>query len=255
MGANLGAVLLAANIAAYKDIEAMGAAGQQAVKALKYAPFPVVAAPHGMAFGGGCEILLHSDAIVAHAELQTGLVETAVGVIPGWGGCKEMLIRAFAKYGDDLLKVLGGTMQTIAMAKSSRSAAQARDLLVLRDSDTITMNRDRLLADAKATAVALRPGFQATLASELRLPGPMAREMMVAQVQQRAAAGKITAHDLIVSTELAGVLSGGDTDPTRILSDDDLFALERAAFGRLIRLPATIARIEHMLATGKPLRN
>ena len=255
VGANLGAVLLAANIAAYKDIEAMGAAGQQAVKALKYAPFPVVAAPHGMAFGGGCEILLHSDAIVAHAELQTGLVETAVGVIPGWGGCKEMLIRAFATYGDDLLKVLGGTMQTIAMAKSSRSAAQARDLLVLRDSDTITMNRDRLLADAKATAVGLRPGFQATLASELRLPGPMAREMMVAQVQQRAAAGKITAHDLIVSTELAGVLSGGDTDPTRILSDDDLFALERAAFGRLIRLPATIARIEHMLATGKPLRN
>ena len=255
VGANLGGVLLAANIAAYKDVDTQGAAGQQAMKSLKYAPFPVVAAPHGMAYGGGCEILLHACAIVAHAELQAGLVETSVGVIPGWGGCKEMLIRSFAKYGDDLIKVIGGTFQLIATAKSSRSAAQARDLLILRDSDTITMNRDRLLADAKARAIALCAGFRPTLAAELRLPGPMARDMMVAQLQQLAAAGKATPHDVVVATELAGVLSGGDTNPTRILTDDNMFDLERAAFGRLIRTPATIARIEHMLATGKPLRN
>ena len=255
VGANLGGVLLAANIAAWTDIDAMGAAGQQALKSLKYAPFPVVAAPHGMAFGGGCEILLHSAAIVAHAELQAGLVETSVGLVPGWGGCKEMLIRGFRKHGDDLIKVLGGAFQAIGQARSSRSAAQARDLLILGDDDTITMNRDRLLADAKARAVALRANYHPPLAAELRLPGTMARDLMVSQLEQMAAAGKATAHDVVVATELAGVLSGGDANPTRLLTDDDMFDLERRAFGRLIRTPATIARIEHMLETGKPLRN
>ena len=255
VGANLGAVLLAVNIAAWKDLDRQGAAGQQALKALKYAPFPVVSAPHGMAYGGGCEVLLHSDAIVAHAELQAGLVETSVGLIPGWGGCKELLIRGFQKHGGDLIKVIGGAFQAIGQARSSRSAAQARSLLILGDGDSITMNRDRLLADAKAKAISLRTGYQPTLGPELRLPGPMARDLMVSQVQLMVDAGKATAHDLVVATELAGVLSGGDTNPSRMLTDDNLYDLERAAFGRLVRAPATIARIEHMLATGKPLRN
>ncbi|MBI2797010.1 MAG: 3-hydroxyacyl-CoA dehydrogenase [Gemmatimonadetes bacterium] len=255
VGANLGGVLLAANTAAWKTIDALGAAGQQALTSLKYAPFPVVAAPHGMAFGGGCEVLLHSSAIVAHAELQAGLVETSVGLIPGWGGCKELLLRGFRKHGDDLIKVIGGAFQAIGQARSSRSAAQARDLLVLGDGDTITMNRDRLLADAKARAVAMRPGYRPPEATALRLPGAMARDLMVAQVEAMVATGKATPHDVVVAAELAGVLSGGATDPSRALSDDDMFNLERAAFGRLIRTPATIARIEHMLATGKPLRN
>ncbi|MBI3789490.1 MAG: 3-hydroxyacyl-CoA dehydrogenase [Gemmatimonadetes bacterium] len=255
VGANLGGVLLAVNVAAFAELEAGGKAGQQALKALKYAPFPVVAAVQGMALGGGCEVALHADAIVAHAEVQMGLVETGVGLVPGWGGCKELLVRGFARNGDDLVKVLGGAFETIMMAKMSRSAQHARSLGFLRDTDTVTFNKDRLLADAKARALALAADFHPTLAPELRLPGPMAAQMMVAQVEARAAAGQATAHDVVVARALATVLSGGDTNPAKLLSENDLFDLERAAFGALVRTPATLARIEHMLATGKPLRN
>ena len=255
VGANLGGVLLALNIAAWKEMEEAGRAGQQALKALKYAPFPVVAAVHGMALGGGCEVCLHADAIVAHAEAQLGLVETGVGLVPGWGGCKELLIRNVRKHGEDLIKVIGGTFETIMMAKMSKSAQHARSLGFLTDDDVIVMNRDRLLGEAKKKALALKSGFRATTMAELRLPGPMAKQLMVAQVAQRASAGQATAHDVVVATALAEVISGGDTNPSRILSDDDLFTLERNAFLSLVRTPATIARIEHMLATGKPLRN
>ena len=255
VGANLGAVLLAVNLAAYRDLDAGGKAGQQAMKRLKYAPFPVVAAVQGMAFGGGCEVCLHADLVVAHCEVQMGLVETAVGLVPGWGGCKEMIVRGFAKHGGDLIKVMGGAFETIMMAKSSKSAQHARSLGFLRAGDTITFNRDRLLADAKAKAIELRANFQPTLAPEIRLPGTMAAQMMVSQLAARAAAGQATAHDVVVGTALARVLSGGDANPLDLLSEDQLFDLECAAFGSLVRTPATIARIEHMLTTGKPLRN
>jgi 3-hydroxyacyl-CoA dehydrogenase len=255
VGANLAGVLLAVNIAAYADLEAGGKAGQQALKRMKYAPFPVVAAVHGMALGGGCEVALHADAIVAHAEVQMGLVETGVGLIPGWGGCKELLSRGFQKHGDDLLKVLGGAFETIMMAKTSRSAQHARSLGFLREGDEVTFNKDRLLADAKRKALALAARFTPTTAPELRLPGAMAAQMMVAQVEARRASGQATAHDVVVATQLARVLSGGDTNPSELLTDDDLFDLERAGFGALVRTPGTLARIEHMLATGKPLRN
>ncbi len=255
VGANLAGVLLAVNVAAYAELDAGGKAGQQAMKSLKYAPFPVVAAAHGMAFGGGCEVCLHADVIVAHAELQIGLVETAVGVVPGWGGCKEMLVRGFAKHGNDLLKVLGGAFETILMAKSSKSAQHAKSLGYLREHDVIVFNKDRLLADAKATAVAMRETFVPTLAPEIRLPGPMGAQLMVSQLEARAAAGQATPHDVVVGSALARVLSGGDAAPSDLVTEDDLFDLERAAFGALVRTPATLARIEHMLVTGKPLRN
>jgi 3-hydroxyacyl-CoA dehydrogenase len=255
VGANLGGVLLAVNIAAYADLDAGGKAGQQAMHALKYAPFPVVAAVQGIAFGGGCEVALHADAIVAHAEVQMGLVETSVGLVPGWGGCKEMIVRGFARHGMDLIKVLGGAFETIMMAKSSKSAQHARSLGFLRDGDVVVFNKDRLLAEAKAKAVALRASFLPTLAPEIRLPGAMAAQMMVTQVEARAAAGQATPHDVVVGTALARVLTGGDTDPMKLLTEQHLYDLERAAFGSLVRTPATVARIEHMLATGKPLRN
>ena len=255
VGANLGAVLLAVNIAAWAELEAGGKEGQQAMHHLKYAPFPVVAAVQGMAYGGGCEVCLHADAIVAHAEVQMGLVETAVGLVPGWGGCKEMLVRGFAKHGNDLLKVLGGAFETIMMAKSSKSAQHARSLGFLRDGDAIVFNKDRLLAEAKQKALALCGNFQPTLAPELRLPGAMAAQMMVSQVEARASAGQATVHDVVVATALARVLTGGDTETNALLTEQYIYDLERAAFGSLVRTPATLARIEHMLATGKPLRN
>src|SRR5207253_7070489 len=135
VGANLGLAIFAANIAAWSEIEKLVAAGQQTYKALKYAPFPVVSAPAGMALGGGCEILLHSDAIQAHAESYIGLVECGVGLVPGWGGCKELLarVRADKKLPRGPMPAVAKAFETISTADVSKSAAQAREKMFLRE--------------------------------------------------------------------------------------------------------------------------
>ncbi|MFB3135759.1 MAG: 3-hydroxyacyl-CoA dehydrogenase NAD-binding domain-containing protein [Rhodospirillales bacterium] len=256
-GANLGLMLFAANLAAWPMIEDMLVQGQDAYKALKYAPFPVVGAPAGMALGGGCEILLHCDAVQAHAEFYVGLVETGVGVVPAWGGCKEMLVRWSASplrprgFMPPVIKVF----ETVGTATVARSAPEARDLLYLGADDGITMNRDRLLADAKARALDLVDGYTPPEPPEISLPGPAARVALTMVLYGLRKLGKATPHDEVVAKVLAGVLSGGGTDVTESLTEDDLLALERRAFMELVRHPATIARIEHMLDTGKPLRN
>ena len=256
-GANLGLMLFAANLAAWPMIEDMLVQGQDAYKALKYAPFPVVGAPAGMALGGGCEILLHCDAVQAHAEFYVGLVETGVGVVPSWGGCKEMLVRWSASplrprgFMPPVIKVF----ETVGTATVARSAPEARDLLYLGADDAITMNRDRLLADAKARALDLVDGYTPPEPPEISLPGPAARVALTMVLYGLRKLGKATPHDEVVAKVLAGVLSGDGTDVTESLTEDDLLALERRAFMELVRHPATIARIEHMLDTGKPLRN
>ena len=256
-GANLGLMLFAANLAAWPMIEDMLVRGQDAYKALKYAPFPVVGAPAGMALGGGCEILLHCDAVQAHAEFYVGLVETGVGVVPAWGGCKEMLVRWSASplrprgFMPPVVKVF----ETVGTATVARSAPEARDLLYLGADDGITMNRDRLLADAKARALDLVDGYTPPEPPEISLPGPAARVALTMVLYGLRKLGKATPHDEVVAKVLAGVLSGDGTDVTESLTEDDLLALERRAFMELVRHPATIARIEHMLDTGKPLRN
>ncbi|MCH7956379.1 MAG: 3-hydroxyacyl-CoA dehydrogenase [Proteobacteria bacterium] len=256
-GANLGLMLFAANLAAWPMIEDMLVQGQDAYKALKYAPFPVVGAPAGMALGGGCEILLHCDAVQAHAEFYVGLVETGVGVVPAWGGCKEMLLRWSASplrprgFMPPVIKVF----ETVGTATVARSAPEARDLLYLAADDGITMNRDRLLADAKARALDLVDGYTPPEPPEISLPGPAARVALTMVLYGLRKLGKATPHDEVVAKVLAGVLSGDGTDVTESLTEDDLLALERRAFMELVRHPATIARIEHMLDTGKPLRN
>jgi 3-hydroxyacyl-CoA dehydrogenase len=141
------------------------------------------------------------------------------------------------------------------MAKVAKSAFEARELLFLREGDGITMNRDRLLADAKAKALALVEGYQAPEKAEISLPGQSARLAMRIVVDGLRLKGAATPHDEVVADQLAVVLSGGDTDVTETVSDDDLLKLEREAFMTLIRHPATLARLEHMLETGKPLRN
>src|SRR5262249_16312058 len=143
VGANVGLGLFAANVALWPLIEETETQGQNAYKAVKYAPFPVVSAPAGMALGGGCEVLLHSAAVQAHAESYIGLVETGVGLVPGWGGCKELLTRHVTnkKRPGGPIPPLMATFETIALAKVSRSAAEARDTLMLRPEDGITMNR------------------------------------------------------------------------------------------------------------------
>ena len=259
VGANLGLALFAVNIALWPQIEALVKGGQDAYKALKYAPFPVVAAPAGMALGGGCEIVLNADAVQAAAETYIGLVEVGVGIVPGWGGCKEMMLRHLAnpKRPQGPMPALTTVFETIGTAKVAKSAAEARELLFLRKTDGVTMNRDRLLADAKARALSMvEAGYQPPAPpSDIRLPGPTAKAAMDIAVQNFALQGLATPHDQVVSDKLGTVLSGGDTDITQGLTEDDLLSLERTAFMDLVKTPGSVARVEHMLETGKPLRN
>jgi len=257
VGANLGLLLFAANIGTWDQIEEMVEGGQQTYKALKYAPFPVVGAPSGMALGGGCETLLHCDVVQAHAETYIGLVEVGVGLVPGWGGCKEMLQRWMTnkrRPGGPMPAVIK-CFETISTATVAKSAAEAKDYLFFRPDDGVTMNRDRLLADAKSRALALADGYQPPQPIEISLPGPTAKAAMEMAVKGFHLAGKATDHDVVVSMALAELLSGGETDITETLTEDDLLELERQVFMSLIRHPDTLDRMEHMLETGKPLRN
>lgn len=273
-GANLGLALFAANIAMWPQIEELVAGGQRAYKSLKFAPFPVVSAPSGLALGGGCEILLASDHVQAHAETYCGLVEVGVGFIPGWGGCKEMLLRYQAREREEFDKKTGGkrlwfspkntpmgavrqAFQTIGTATVAKSAAEAKEIGYFRATDGVTMNRDRLLFDAKAKALAMVDGYAPPAPVEdIRLPGAsgkMALDLAVADLKK---SGKATPYDVVVSEALARVLSGGEKgDWTNPLKEDDILKLERDEFMKLAKDPRTAARVEHMLNTGKPLRN
>ena len=257
VGANLGLALFAANVAAWSELEKLVAAGQQTYKALKYAPFPVVSAPSGMALGGGCEILLHSDAVQAHAESYIGLVECGVGLVPGWGGCKEMLTRwqTNPAMPRGPMPATAKVFETVSTATVSKSAANARELSFLRPGDGITMNRYRLLADAKALALKLVDGYAAPQSVGLKLPGVAGKLGLTMATEGFHRRGMATDHDLVVADALADVLSGGTADIVDTVGEDTLLSLERAAFMRLLKTDGTLARIEHMLATGKPLRN
>ncbi|MCB9947786.1 MAG: 3-hydroxyacyl-CoA dehydrogenase [Rhodospirillaceae bacterium] len=258
VGANIGVALFLANIAAWDQLEDAIRTGQTLYKTLKYAPIPVVGAPSGMALGGGLEVLLHSDAVQAHAETYAGLVEAGVGIIPAWGGSKEYLLRQLAnpRRPGGPMPAINQAFQTIATATVAKSAAEAQEMLFFRRGDGITMNRDRLLADAKAKALDLARDYRPPAPQDgVRLPGPTAAEAMKLAIDAFRLLGKATPHDAVVATALARVLSGGDTDWTGEVGEDDLLTLERAAFVALIRTPETLARMEHMLTTGKPLRN
>jgi 3-hydroxyacyl-CoA dehydrogenase len=257
LGANLGLALFAANIAAWGNIEDSIAAGQQTYKALKYAPFPVVAAPAGMALGGGCEIVLHADAVQAHAETYIGLVECGVGLIPGWGGCGEMLARwrAEPKLPRGPMPAPAKVFEGVSTADVSKSAYQAMEKKFLRPTDSISMNRDRLLADAKKRALSMVEGYTPPKPPEFVLPGPSGRAGLYAAAEGFRRRGIATDHDLVVADALAEVLSGGDTDIVDVVSEQQMLDLERKAFMRLARTAPTLARIEHTLETGKPLRN
>lgn len=257
VGANIGLLLIAARLRLWPVVRWMVGRGQSTYKRLKYATFPAVAAPAGMALGGGCEVLMHADAVQAHAETYSGLVEAGVGVVPGWGGCKEMLFRRFAdpdRPGGPMPPIIKA-FETIGLASVARSAEEARDLLILRPGDGITMNRDRLLADAKTKVLALADKYVPPEAPRISLPGKTAAIALRMAVDGYRRAGRATPHDVVVSRALAGVLSGGATDITESLDEDDLLRLEREAFVSLAHNPASVARISHMLKTGKPLRN
>ncbi len=269
VGANLGFMLMAANIAAWKEISGVIKDGQNAMMALKYAPFPVVSSLTGMALGGGCEIILHSNAVAANIESYPGLVEVGVGLIPGWGGCKEMLLRHLGeKAGKESKGMIGNLMATggampaiakafeaIATAKVGGSAEEARDLKILRDDDRITMNRVRVLADAKSRCLEMAKDYKAPEPAVLHLPGATAKVALSMAVDGFKASGKASPHDVVVCKALATVLSGGDTDMSEALTEQQVLDLEHEVFMELVKTKPTLARIEHMLETGKPLRN
>jgi 3-hydroxyacyl-CoA dehydrogenase len=256
-GANLGLGLFAANIAAWSEVEKLVAAGHAVYKKLKYAPFPSVAAPFGMALGGGCEILLHTSAVQAHAEAYIGLVECGVGLVPAWGGCSEMLARwaAHPKMPHGPMPAASKVFEIVSTATVSKSAAEAKEFLFLRADDGISMNRDRLLADAKARALAMTAGYTPPTPPTYRLPGVSGAVALGIAADDFRRKGVATKYDMVVAGELAGVLSGGDADIIDEVTEPRILELERAAFMRLIKNQGTLARIETMLTTGKPLRN
>ncbi len=257
-GVNLGLALFTANVAAWPVMEELVTQGQEIYKALKHSPFPVVGAPSGLALGGGCEILLHCDAVQADAESTIGLVETSVGIVPAWGGCKELLARLSAdpRRPGGPMPPVAAAFEIIGLAKVARSALEARELGLLRPTDGITFNRERLLADAKTKALELADGYRPPEPVKLTLPGPAGKAALSLALCELRAKGKVTAHDEVVANALAEVLTGGPgADPTEPVSEDDMLVLEHAAFMRLVKTEATLARMEHTLKTGKPLRN
>jgi 3-hydroxyacyl-CoA dehydrogenase len=267
-GANIMLMLVAAQEQEWDELHMAVKQFQNVNLALKYSPKPVVSAPQGMALGGGCEIGLHSVKIQAAAEAYIGLVETGVGLIPGGGGTKEMLIRANEHAAGsedlDLFHALKPVFETIAMAKVGTSAEECRDLGFLRRDDGVSMNRDRLVADAKETALALvRAGFKPLAASwqegaqttQVKALGEqfLAGAKLAIHMMQRG--GYITDYDAHVGRKLANILAGGPLTSPQFVSEQYLLDLEREAFVSLCGEKKTQERMAHTLKTGKPLRN
>ncbi|HEV2340730.1 MAG TPA: 3-hydroxyacyl-CoA dehydrogenase NAD-binding domain-containing protein [Candidatus Acidoferrales bacterium] len=260
VGANLMLLLVSAQEEEWDDI-AMAVRQFQGVNmAMKYAPRPVVIAPQGMALGGGCEISLHGARIHAAAEAYIGLVEAGVGLIPAGGGTKEMMIRANEHAAGaedlDLFHALKPVFETIAMAKVGTSAEECRSLGFLRPSDSISMNRDRLVADAKETSLALvRAGYHPPSPPEIRVLGTEFLAAAKLAIHMMLRGEYISEYDAHVARKLAYILAGGELSAPQTVSEQYLLDLEREAFVSLCGDKRTQARIAHMLKTGKPLRN
>ena len=260
VGANLMLLLVTAQEGEWDDIHMAVRQFQRVNMAIKYAPRPVVVAPQGMALGGGCEISLHGARIHAAAECYMGLVEAGVGLIPGGGGTKEMLIRAneHAAGGEDLdlYHALKPVFENIAMAKVSTSGEEARSLGYLRPSDSIAMNRDRQVADAKQTALAMvRAGYYPPAPAEIRVLGEgffAAAKLAIHMLLRGEFASE---HDAVVARKLAWILAGGTITAPQIVSEQYVLDLEREAFVSLCGQRKTQERIAYTLKTGKPLRN
>ncbi len=229
--------------------------GQEALMSLKLAPFPVVGAPAGLAVGGGCELLLHCNAVVAHAELYIGLVEIGLGIVPGWGGCKEMLLRAQEFYPGGTLLAFRHIFETIGSAKVATSAYHAKHLLFLHQSDEIVMNKDRVLYRAKQKALSLVEGYVPPVEQHIRLPGKLGMIALNIAIKSLRSSSKISDYDMVVAGKLAYVVTGGPTNVFRTVSEQQLFDLEIEANRQLSENQLTRDRFLHYVNTGKILRN
>jgi 3-hydroxyacyl-CoA dehydrogenase len=262
VGANLMLMLMEAQEENWDELDMMVRAFQKATTSLRYSPKPVVVAPFQMTFGGGAEMVLHADRVRAAAETYIGLVEVGVGIIPAGGGTKEMLVRALDSIPKDVkdadpLPFVRRAFETIALAKVAESAEAARALGFLRKDDSISMNGDRLLAEAKRDVLALaaRPYVQPRPPANIRALGLPALSALKLGVHLMKRAGYISEHDALIGEKLARVLTGGDLNHETGMPEQHFLDLEREAFLSLVGTRKTQERIAHMLKTGKPLRN
>jgi 3-hydroxyacyl-CoA dehydrogenase len=257
-GADLAALLQDAESGNQAGVATMIDNFQRMTTSLRAAPFPVVAAPFQMTLGGGCEMMLYSDAVQADAELATGLVELKVGLMPSAGGTTEMLSRAMARLpaGAEPFEAVASVFALITEGRVSGSALEARRLGFLRDTDGITMNRRRLLGDAKAKLLALASaGYQAPGPRQLRVLGGEAYARLLEIAVQKQKAGDWSDYDVHLAGRLAQILTGGADIAAMVVPEQRLLDLERSVFVELCAQPKTHERIGHMLSTGKPLRN
>ncbi len=262
VGANLMLMLMEAQDENWEELDMIGRLFQSSVMSLRYSPKPVVVAPFQMVFGGGCEMVLHGDRVRASAETYIGLVEVGVGIIPAGCGTKEMLVRALDSIPKDMkdadpFPFVKRAFETIAMAKVATSAEEARGYGFLSADDSISMNRDRLIADAKKEVLALAAtGYvQAQQRTDILALGNPALATLKLGVHMMKRAGYISDHDALIGEKLARILTGGDLNHETRVSEQYLLDLEREAFLSLIGTRPTQDRIAHMLKTGKPLRN
>lgn len=267
VGANIMMLLMAVQEQEWDEIDMMIRQFQGMTQAIKFSRKPVVVAPFGMTLGGGCEVVLHSPARQPHAELYCGLVEVGVGLLPGGGGCKEMTLRAVDAAqairpdgrGEsvEMMEAMKKAFETIAMAKVSTSAVEAKSLGFLHRDDIITMNRERVLTDAKAKALEMvREGYKApVMRKEVPAPGESILATLKLGVHIMRQGDYITDHEVKIGNKVAEVLCGGAVSPGTLVSEQYLLDLEREGFKSLCGEKKTQERIQHTLKTGKPLRN
>lgn len=258
VGANLAMIMMMAAEQDWWELNMAIKTFQDTMMKVRYSAVPVVVAPHGMSLGGGCEISLHADKIVAAAETYIGLVEVGVGVIPGGGGTKEMTLRAAKNLIHDDIKTnhLREAYMNIAMAKVATSAHEARNLGYLREQDIIVVNKDRQIAEAKKHAIIMaEAGYTKPIPEKVKVLGKEAMGMFYVGSDQMVAGRYISDHDRLIANKLGYVMTGGNlSEPTEV-SQQYILDLEREAFLSLCGERKTLERIQHMLKTGKPLRN
>lgn len=258
-GANLALLLMYAMEQEWDEINMMVATFQKTMMRARYSGIPVVVAPHNMALGGGCEISLHADAIVANAELYIGLVELGVGLIPAGGGSKEFTLRASDSFqkGDMENNILQNYYMNIAMAKVATSAYEAAEMKIIRPQDKIVVNRNRQIAVAKEEVLELaNAGYTRPVErTDIKVLGKGGLAMFYTGASSMLRGNYISEHDEKISRKLANIMCGGDLSYPQMVSEQYLLELEREAFVSLCGEKKTLERIQHMLNTGKPLRN
>ncbi len=262
VGANIMLMLMEAQEENWEELDMMARVFQNATMSLRYSPKPVVVAPFNMVFGGGCEMVLHGDRVRAAAETYIGLVEVGVGIIPAGGGTKELLLRTLDSIPTnvddaDPFPFVKRAFETIALARVATSAKEARTLGFLSEDDTISMNSDRLIADAKKEVLALATSgyVQPQQRTDILALGNSALATLKLGIHQMKRGGYISDHDALIGEKLARILTGGDLNHETRVSEQYLLDLEREAFLSLVGIRQTQERLAHMLKTGKPLRN